>query len=99
MVERTGSFVHLPKELDYLVEPAMKYGRYQFDDDVEFFLNNASETDLDDLAGVAERVRLNHHGDLIGRFLDDYPITDFAESANLYFLFGIIDAARVAPED
>lgn len=77
----------------------MKYGIHQFDDDVHRFLENASEDDLNALASIAERVRLEDHDDLIGRFLDEYPITDYEESANLYFLFGLIDAAGVAPED
>ena len=99
MDERSGSFANLPHELDYLVEPAMKYGVHQFEGDVFSFVQNATESDMEELARVAELVRLNHHEDLIGRFLDEYPITDFAESANLYFLFGVIDAADVAPDD
>lgn len=99
MVHRTGSFAFLPHELDYLIEPAMKYGVHQFDADVDSFLARATDSELEELARVVEHVRLNDHDDLIGCFLDDYPITDSAESANLYFLFGVIDAAGVAPAD
>ena len=99
MPERSGSFAYLPAELEYLIEPAMTYGVLQFDDDVDRFLERATEEDLESLARVAECIHLNHHDDLIGSFLDDYPITEYSESANLYFLLGVIDAADVSPED
>jgi hypothetical protein len=58
----------LPKELEYLNEPGIHYGRkYEFDDDVQWFVENADESDLEVLAGLAERVRFS--GDY-QRFLD-----------------------------
>ncbi len=97
MIERTGSFVYLPEQLEYLIEPALKYGRYQFDNEVADFLDRATEDDLESLARVAARIT-KEDGELIGRFLDEYEITDYEESAKLHFLFGLIDAADVAPE-
>jgi hypothetical protein len=50
----------IPDELEYLVEPGIHYGRkYQFDNDVQCFLENAEESDLESLATLAERVRLS----------------------------------------
>jgi hypothetical protein len=50
----------LPEELEYLLEPAIRYGRqYKFDDQVQWFLENASESDIETLAALAERARLS----------------------------------------
>jgi hypothetical protein len=88
-----GVLAKLPAELKYLVEPAMKYGIHQTDDQRYEFLQRATSEELEDLARVAERYRLNEHQDLVGAFLDDYPITEYPESAKLYFLFGIMGEA------
>lgn len=77
----------------------MQYGRYQFDDEIDSFLQTATENDLNVLAQIAERVQLNKHQELIDDFLDEYAITEYSESAKLYFMFGVIDAADVTPED
>jgi hypothetical protein len=82
---------HLPAELHYLIDPAMKYGIYQTDDDQLDFLENASDEERDELARLAERYRLNGHADFVSDFFDDCPITDYPESARLYWLFGLID--------
>lgn len=99
MAHQTGSFKHLPQELDYLIEPAMTFGRFQFDDDVDDFLDRASDDDMEQLARVSEQMVLNKHRDSIDLFLDHYPITDHEESANLYFLLHLLDAAGFATED
>lgn len=78
----------MPKELEYLVEPAIEYGRkYQFDDAVQWFLENAEESDFETLAALAERARLsadyprlmewlNEVGDVLDRIVDErYPYT------------------------
>jgi hypothetical protein len=90
---------NLPEELEYLIEPAMKYGRHQGLDEVNEFLRNASEDDLEELACVAERIRLNDHNELIGEFMDRYPMPEHTEAARLYFLLGLLEPAGVQPED
>jgi len=95
MTKRVGVLANLPSELKYLVAPAMKYGIHQTDDERYDFLQCATAKDLEELARVAERIRLNDHNDLVTVFLDKYPITDHAESAKLYFLFGVMDDARL----
>jgi hypothetical protein len=47
-------------ELEYLVKPAIQYGRkYRFDADVQWFLENARESESENLAILAERARLS----------------------------------------
>ena len=48
------------------------------------------------VARVAERYRLSEHHELVSDFLDEYPITDYLESAKLYFLFGVMVDAGFA---
>lgn len=93
-----GVLAELPDELSYLVKPALKYGRFQFDIEILDFLDSASGEQLDELAAVAERVRLNEHYPEVSRFLDEYPITDHEQSACLYFLFGVLDHADLTFE-
>jgi hypothetical protein len=50
----------IPEELAYLVEPAIHYGRkYKFDNDIQWFLENAEESDFETLATLAERARFS----------------------------------------
>jgi hypothetical protein len=86
-------FSLLPPELQYLISPAKKFGQYQFDGQVDEFLDRATQSELEELASVAERFRLNRHSVAFDAFLDRYPITDHDQSALLCFLFGVIDAA------
>lgn len=49
----------MPPELEYLLEPGIHYGRkYQFDDAMQRFLENAEESEFETLASLAERARL-----------------------------------------
>ena len=71
----------------------MRYGRYQFDDDIFGFLNRATDSELNHLASIAQRVLLNSDFARVTRFLREHPITDSEEAARLYFLFGVMDYA------
>jgi hypothetical protein len=93
MRKSIGVLAKLPQELEYLIEPAMKYGVHQDDIGRGEFIRRLTEEQMEELAGVAERYRLNEHHDLVGRFLDEYPITDYREAANLYWLFVVMDEA------
>ena len=84
---------NLPEELHYLIEPAGTFGVYQFDADIFGFLDEASAVQLNMLAQIAERVRINHHYAQVNAFLDRYPITKHEDAAKLYFLFGVMDYA------
>ncbi|MDZ7615531.1 MAG: hypothetical protein U1E05_00915 [Patescibacteria group bacterium] len=49
----------IPQDLEYLIAPAAHYGReYQFSDTVQWFLENAEDSDVATLATLAERARL-----------------------------------------
>jgi hypothetical protein len=101
MTTPPGVLANLPAGLEYLVEPALKYGVYQTDDERLDFLQRATTEDVDELARVAERYRLSEYHDVVGDFFDKYPITAYPESANLYFLFAIMDDAGLclSPEN
>ncbi|MEM6798668.1 MAG: hypothetical protein AAF589_04070 [Planctomycetota bacterium] len=93
MADKVGCLKELPSELAYLAEPAMRYGVHQFDNDIDRFLSNASNEQLDELAALADRVKINDHYPEVNEWLDDHGIDKYKEAANLYFLFGIMDAA------
>ena len=93
MSEDFGVLDKLPDDLSYLIKPAMQYGINQFDEDIDRFLDAATEEQMSELAAVAEKVRLNDHFELVNDWLNQYEIDQYQEAANLYFLFGILDAA------
>lgn len=88
-----GVLTQLPEALSYLVAPAMKYGRYQFEQEIFQFLEHATSDEMEELAMTAERVLANNHYPEVNRFLDRYDLTVYREAANLYFLFGVLDYA------
>jgi hypothetical protein len=85
-----GVLAQLPDALSYLIGPAMKYGRYHFEEQMSQFLEHATPDEMEELAIIAERVLVNDHYQEVNCFLDQYSITDHEESANLYFLFGVL---------
>lgn len=103
MTEDLPILEQLPNDLEYLIKPAMKYGRYQFDDDIFKFLDRATAEQMEELASVAERVLLQEDYPRVMAFLDEHPITESEEAARLYFLFGVLDFADLqfdrVPED
>jgi hypothetical protein len=76
-----------------VIDPALKYGVHQTDDDHFDFLKRATPEEMDELASVAERFRLSEHHDQVADFFDAYPITEHAVSAKLYSMFGLIGDA------
>ena len=95
-----GVLEGLPEDMRYLIEPALKYGRFEFDEmRVIGFLAAASEVEMQELARVGERVRLNDHYAAVHRFLDRFPITEFPEAARLYCLFLVLDHAGLQFEN
>lgn len=88
-----GVLAQIPDHLSYLVAPALKYGRYQFDQEIFDFLEHATSDEMEELAMTAERVLINNHYPEVNRFLDQYQITVYQEAAHLYYLFGVLDYA------
>jgi hypothetical protein len=103
MTEESSILEQLPKDLHYLITPAMTYGRYRFDDDIFRFLDEATAEQMDELASVAERVLRQNDYPRVLAFLDEHPITDSEEAARLYSLFGVLEYADLqfdsVPED
>ena len=93
-----GILAELPDELSYLAQPAIEYGRFQFDDDIFGFLDSATDAQMAELSSIADRVRDNDHYPAVNRFLDKYPITDHEQAVCLYFLFGVMDHADLTFE-
>jgi hypothetical protein len=88
-----GILAKLPPELAYLAEPAMRFGVHQFDGQVAAFLASAAPEEMGELARLAERARLGNHYARVNEWLDKYDMTKYEEAANLYFMFGLMDAA------
>src|SRR5947207_1738931 len=59
MESSVGILANLPEDLRYLIEPSMKYGVYQFDNDIALFLEQATPRSIQDLTSVADRIRTN----------------------------------------
>lgn len=95
-----GGLPPIPEELEYLVEPGIQYGKkYHFDDAVQWFLENADESDFETLAALAERARLagdyqrflkwsEEVDDVLERIVDErYPYTiDLSEQQREEYL-------------
>ena len=91
-----GVLKFLATELQYLVVPALKYGVHQDDVKRGRFVRRIKPEDMEELASVAGRYRINGHRVLVGEFLDNYPMTEYAESAKLYWLFAVMDECGLA---
>jgi len=50
---------------------------------------------MDELRAIAARIRREGCRNRIDGFLDEYDMTEHEESACLYFLLGMIDAAGI----
>ena len=93
MSDDPGVLLKLPDDLHYLIGPAMKYGRYQFDHHVFDFLDRATDGEMAELAAVAERVLLRDDYPRVNAFLDENEIAESEAAARLYFLFLVLDHA------
>ncbi len=78
----------LPPELRYLVEPAEKYGKYQFPEEVDAFINTMTSSQLDELLEIDRRSLTDETK--IEDFLNSYRMTDHKEAELIYFLFHLI---------
>lgn len=86
-----GKLAALPQELAFLAEPAARY-RFDSEQDVFRFLDKAGAVELEELAAIAERVRLER---LYPKVLDicNTTLRYADEGWWLYFLFGAMDYA------
>ncbi|TWT33604.1 hypothetical protein KOR34_34360 [Posidoniimonas corsicana] len=85
--------IDLPRKLDYLIDASRRFGIHQSDAQVDAFLADATPAQMEELAGIAERLRCGGHLSELMSYLDQRPIDEYAESAQLYFLLGVLDTA------
>ncbi|MCO6047840.1 hypothetical protein NG895_28375 [Aeoliella sp. ICT_H6.2] len=91
---RKPNWDHLPEKLAFLKDPAIKYGKYQFDDERYDFVESMTAEQREEL--VAVRAALGKEESLyklLDDWFDEYSITDHEEAALIYFMFGVLDAA------
>ena len=91
-----GVLAELPPEIEYLVGPAFRYGRHQFESSMFKFLDSATKSEIADLKRLASIVRKNQHYDVVNDFLDKYSMSDHTECECLYSLFGVMDHAGLS---
>jgi hypothetical protein len=76
----------------------MRYGIYHFDNEMDAFLSSAPRAAIEELTSLAARIRSNNHYPRVKEWLDNFRMTQYAEAANLYFMFGLMDMAGLAFE-
>ena len=86
-----GRLADLPEELKFLAEPAARY-RFECEAQVLRFLDHATDDEIEELAALAERVRLERLYPKVLRLLDN-ELYDTWEGMWLYLLFGAMDYA------
>jgi hypothetical protein len=79
----------LPKQLSYLIQPAEKYGRLQFDDAIYNFLDNEmTDSDKDELQQLQEKIYRD--SDVYQDWITQYSIVDHRESSLVYFMMHLM---------
>lgn len=85
-----GVLENMPKPLHYLIEPVLRYAcRTEWD--AFAHLDKATQKEMDYLSTIAFQVLDNGHYPLVIEFLNEYQMTKFAECAQLYFFFALLD--------
>ncbi|MDR0521735.1 MAG: hypothetical protein LBH00_07760 [Planctomycetaceae bacterium] len=85
----------VPDELSYLVEPSQKYKDYRFAEQLEWLSQNISKEELESLQIIAEKVRHQKDYVKVNRWLDRFKMTKYPIAADIYFLFGVMDALDI----
>lgn len=88
----TPDFDAIPEAFGYLREIVRKYEKVDAEDETQKYLEEMTEDDIEELAAVAERVRLNgDYQGAIGEWLDAVDWNIIGEAARVYFFFGLLD--------
>lgn len=82
----------MPQHLDYLGLAALRY-RLDSEDEAFAFLDKVKDSDLEELAILADRVLMRNDYPEVNAFLDEYPLDKFQQCAWLYFVFLLLDYA------
>lgn len=86
-----GVLINLPPRLHFLIEPAIKFGRFQLPQERRTFAANITNADREELCFVRSKLEIDDYEE-IELFFDKFEITKYPESARLYFLLFVIDA-------
>ena len=79
----------LPDDLRYLAEPAKKYGKHQFHEQICAFLDRMTADEEDELRRLDQRTRKDQVK--ISAFLRTHSLTQHQEACFVYFLIGLLD--------
>jgi hypothetical protein len=60
----------IPHEIAYLLEPAIRFEKYQFADQVQEFIEGDNDADFEELASLAERARLAGDYEKVNSWID-----------------------------
>jgi len=94
-----GKLANLPEELKFLAEPAARY-RFECEAQVLRFLDRATDEEIEELAELAERVRLERLYPKVLRLLDnELALDETWEGMWLYLLFAAMDYADLKFHD
>jgi len=87
----------LPEDLQFLIEPAIRFAAgISSDEEIWCFLRDADKSALDELAGLAERVRLEGAYPRLMKWWQSIPLersNGALHDREIYFLFGLMDAS------
>lgn len=88
--KKTANWLDLPEEVSYVIPYAKQYGAYD-DDTADPIIDAMTGDDLNELAMVAERMRMNGHARILRDWKLRFPITEYIESAMLNSLIRLLD--------
>lgn len=82
----------LPADLQYLAAPAERYGKYQFEGDIEAFLSSMTAADRAELRDINQKWAEDY--EKIDKFRKAHRITEHRESKYVYFMLHMIAIAN-----
>jgi hypothetical protein len=88
----------LPANLQYLIEPAEKFGEY-WGDGVDEFIENGSEEDKQELAALSERIRMSGDAAEIFAWVKKYYGVEHMEAAAVAEMVNLMYEMGVPIED
>ncbi len=84
---------NVPENLVYLANFAKRFKSRLNNPDGSDFLSNATSDEMELLAGIAERFRVNCHKPVLESWLDEYFVDEHPEGWIMYCLLGLMDNA------
>ena len=92
MSDEILDWTKLPAQLNYLAQPAERYGRFQFDNIIDDYLfNKMSKADVEELRNLRDRMAQDF--DIIELWLDEFNMRIHPEARLVYFMRDLIGTA------